>query len=87
MIKEGDIFLDERKGFFNATVIVCTQVSKSWLRRRKPFAFIQTFFEGSVSQNRRTFWLSKKEVEQMKKWVDTTRDVEYISKEKNETQS
>ncbi len=87
MIKEGDIFLDERKGFFNATVIVCTQVSKSVFRRRKPFAFVQTFCDGCVSRNRRTFWLSKKEVEQMTKWVETTRGIEYISKEKNETQS
>jgi hypothetical protein len=87
MIKEGDIFLDERKGLLGATVIVCTQVSKSVFRRRKPFGFVQTFFDGCVSQNRRKFWLSKKEVEKMKNWAETVRGIEYISKEKNETQS
>jgi hypothetical protein len=86
MIKEGDLFIDERCGLFG-TVIVCTHISKSWLRRRKPFAFIQTFYEGRVSRNRRTFWLSEKEVTEIKNWTETVRGISYIPKEKNETQS
>ena len=87
MIKEGDILIDERNGLLNATVIVCSQVSKSWLRRRKPFAFIQTFYEGRVSRNRRTFWLSEKEVTKIKNWTKTVEGISYIPKETNETQS
>jgi len=85
-IQKGDMFIDEQFGIGQPTIIVCSNVSKSWFRRKKPFAFICTYDKKYnffcilrlVEQNKSLIWLSEKNVEDLFYVAKNSKYISYV---------
>ena len=89
-IQKGDMFIDEQCGIGQPTTIICSHISKSWFRRKKPFAFICAYDKKYnffcilrlVEQNKSLIWLSEKNVEDLFYVAQNSKYISYIPVEK-----